>query len=319
MKGKVIALGIVFLILAAFCQFYLSCEGPKGPAGPTGSEGPRGPSGAGTKGYLARFVTDSTISNSSMFQDSATGNIGIGTIIPIAKLDVAGTAKTEDLTASRLYLDNSNADGARIVWRGGANGEQEYRARVFTNGALWFWPTNSDDQQVPGATLKLQLDGWILAEGNLRADQLWCGQTEQCASDLRWKENIKVLSNSLEKINLLRGVSFDWKKDSPQYGSGDKGKQLGLIAQEVKEIFPEVVSQDKGGYYYVSYDGLIPVLIEGLKEQQKTIEGQAISIQDLKQQLAKVDALEARLAKLESLQQDQDSEHAELSPGGGGK
>lgn len=84
------------------------------------------------------------------------------------------------------------------------------------------------------------------------------------SSDKNLKENIKTLDNSLEKVQNLRGVSFDWKKG----GSHD----LWLIAQEVEAVYPELVSTSENGLKSVKYANLVWVLIEAIKDQQTQIE-----------------------------------------------
>ena len=83
-------------------------------------------------------------------------------------------------------------------------------------------------------------------------------------SDKRLKKNITTLTGALDKVKALRGVNYEWKplQDYPE------GQQIGLIAQEVKGVVPEVVSERDDGYYGVAAAGLVPVLIEAIKEQQ---------------------------------------------------
>jgi hypothetical protein len=64
-------------------------------------------------------------------------------------------------------------------------------------------------------------------------------------------------------VRRLRGVSFEWREDMQ---SGHRGKDLGVIAQEVEEVFPELVHVDHRGYKTVNYLGLIAPLIEVVKE-----------------------------------------------------
>jgi len=99
-------------------------------------------------------------------------------------------------------------------------------------------------------------------------------------SDRRWKDNIQTLSNSLDKVQQLRGVSFDWKRDECADMNFPEGRQIGLIAQEVEEVIPEVVSTAAGGYKSIDYAKLVALLIEANKEQQKQID-------ELREQLAK--------------------------------
>jgi hypothetical protein len=81
-------------------------------------------------------------------------------------------------------------------------------------------------------------------------------------SDINLKENIKPLEDSLNKVLQLNGVSFDWKETQQP--------SVGVIAQELEKVFPELVKT--GENKSVNYNGLIGVLIEAVKEQQKQIE-----------------------------------------------
>jgi hypothetical protein len=81
-------------------------------------------------------------------------------------------------------------------------------------------------------------------------------------SDINLKENIRPLEDSLSKVLQLNGVSFDWKETQQP--------SVGVIAQELEEVFPELVRT--GENKSVNYNGLIGVLIEAVKEQQKQIE-----------------------------------------------
>ena len=99
-------------------------------------------------------------------------------------------------------------------------------------------------------------------------------QTIGASSDRRLKTNINPLPSTLSKILQLRPVSFQFK-DPTTYGSGTK---LGLIAQEVEPVFPEVVSSD-GDNYSVDYAAIVVPLIKSVQERQA-------QINDLKQELA---------------------------------
>ncbi|MDM8562495.1 tail fiber domain-containing protein [Candidatus Marithioploca araucensis] len=80
-------------------------------------------------------------------------------------------------------------------------------------------------------------------------------------SDQRLKQNIQPLENALAKVDQLRGVSFEWK-DAKQ----GTGTQIGVIAQEVETVLPELVSTDNDGYKSVAYGKLTAVLVEAVKE-----------------------------------------------------
>ena len=85
-------------------------------------------------------------------------------------------------------------------------------------------------------------------------------------SDKRLKKDIKPLQSSLDKIQLLEGVSYHWKTEEyPEWGFKET-KQIGLVAQNVEDVIPELVSTDSKGYKAVSYDKLTAVLVEAVKE-----------------------------------------------------
>ena len=100
------------------------------------------------------------------------------------------------------------------------------------------------------------------------------------ASDARLKKDIIRIQNPLQKITQLNGYTYHWKNEQ-----SDKNLQTGVLAQEVQKLFPELVSQNKDGMLAVNYSGLIPVMIESIKEQQTIIEKQQQQIDELKKYL----------------------------------
>jgi len=91
-------------------------------------------------------------------------------------------------------------------------------------------------------------------------------------SDVRLKENIKPIESALDKVKQMQGVEFNKINSST--------KEIGVVAQEIEKIIPELVLEDKEGIKSVAYGNITAVLIEAIKEQQKQIE-------ELKQQLNK--------------------------------
>lgn len=84
-----------------------------------------------------------------------------------------------------------------------------------------------------------------------------------CYSDKTLKTNVEALDESLNKITQLNGVQFDWK---------DTGvHSIGMIAQEVEDIIPEIVS-DIDNKKTINYISLIPILVEAIKELKQEIE-----------------------------------------------
>ncbi len=90
-------------------------------------------------------------------------------------------------------------------------------------------------------------------------------------SDVRLKQNIASLEDALTKVLLLQAVTFNWKFDEfPEMGFGTQ-TQIGLIAQEVERVYPELVTVDADGYRSIDYASLTPILLEAIKEQQVSI------------------------------------------------
>ena len=102
-------------------------------------------------------------------------------------------------------------------------------------------------------------------------------------SDIRLKTKIATLTNILEKIQSIRGVSYEFKEKN-KYASGI---QIGLIAQELQIEFPELVTRGNNGYLKVNYTQLTAVLLQAIKEQQLQITYQQQEIDQIKKQIAR--------------------------------
>ena len=110
-------------------------------------------------------------------------------------------------------------------------------------------------------------------------------------SDIRYKRSISNVSNALELVSRLRGVTFDWRTDEFPERKFSEKRQIGFIAQELIDVLPSVVTEDTDGYYSVDYARITPLLVEAIKElktENNTKE----------QQIAE---LQARLETLEKL------------------
>ena len=96
-------------------------------------------------------------------------------------------------------------------------------------------------------------------------------------SDIRLKTGIETLKDSLETLMKLEVVEYDWNGNlnETEYEYFEKNKNLhtiGLIAQNVRQYYPEVVELGSNGYYSLNYTKLNSVLVEAIKEQQLFIE-----------------------------------------------
>ncbi|MCF8256109.1 MAG: tail fiber domain-containing protein [Flavobacteriales bacterium] len=101
-------------------------------------------------------------------------------------------------------------------------------------------------------------------------------------SDERLKVNFASIDGALEKVLSMAGKYYDWRTlEFPNMGLSE-GRQVGVIAQEMEKILPEVVTTGEDGYKAVEYGHIVPVLIEAIKEQQAIIAGQQEEITALK-------------------------------------
>jgi len=114
---------------------------------------------------------------------------------------------------------------------------------------------------------------YVAGEGWLYANGAWFG------SDIKLKDNIKPLKNSLDKVLKLQGISYNFKKeercptcDSNTIVESDMKTEIGLIAQDVEKTVPEVVRNiGKDNLKAIAYQNIVALLIEAIKEQQSQI------------------------------------------------
>jgi hypothetical protein len=182
------------------------------------------------------------------------GNLGLGSNVlhPEYVLDIGARARIRhnvNKTAG-LFFDDSNNHPEGFV---GMRSDNEIG---FFNGDKWsFWMDNAGNAHIAGSNYN--------------------------TSDARLKKDLSPLVNSLAKLSALRGYQYFWK-DSTK----DQTVQTGLIAQEVETSFPELVKTDDQGYKSINYMGLIPHLIESVKELKLANQELKASVEKLRIQNA---------------------------------
>ena len=204
---------------------------------------------------LATGTTTSNLTDTTKFMiDNSTGNVGIGTgsSTPSEKLHVLGNTRLQGI----VYIGANNPGGgdndAAYLRYHVHSGETTELQLVCTNDAA------DDIGLYPGNTIG-GLSGGI---GEVNCYGKVNAPSFNATSDIRHKENIVELKNSLEKITSLRAVNYNLK-ETPNV------KAAGLIAQEVDEIIPEAISKKKEDKWTLDYNTITGYLVDCIKELKK--------------------------------------------------
>ncbi len=263
-------------------------------------------SGAGSLGIRLGLGGSGVVVSSAGVMAILEGNVGIGLVSPSAKLQILGGAimpaagnsptagiqfpfdpggGSGDAAFIRYYVESGETTKLMI----GCTNDADDRIGFYQFGAERLTLYNGNvgiGTATPGYKLDVNGGDLMVRNGILRSgtrsnfilalqgdrnlvlydndSPVWSSGTN--VSDIELKKDILPIKNALEKIKALRGVCFFWKDES--YG---KGEQIGMVAQEVEGIIPQMVSTVKDTKL-VHYQGLVPVLVEAIKEQQREIE-----------------------------------------------
>jgi|SRR6056300_394805 hypothetical protein len=192
----------------------------------------------------------------------------LGNYFYSSSLESAGTVLVLHYTSS-IEVPVNNSSHRVPLLKGVLNGGPRRVAYFSSSEAI----TSSQGFIVDGTKVGINVDESISS----LSYQLQVSGSVQCTSlfqtsDERLKTNVKSIDDALTKIVSSRGVSFD----------RDNGiKEVGVIAQEIENTVPEVVSKDENDYLSVNYSGLVGVLIEAVKEQQELIQTLFDRVQNL--------------------------------------
>ena len=201
-------------------------------------------------GFQTIFNQGGNNSRSEVMRITSTG-LGIGRTAPDYK----------------LVVSNSNNEGIEFGpgYTSGANLFQSYnRTNSQYVRADWVASTH---QWYQGDTASVEVRMSLTGSGVLtvKNDIVAYGSP----SDIRLKENIKPIESALDKVSKLQGVTFDWKKSDSIL---DIKEDIGFIAQDVQKVVPELVRESEGGMLSMRHQGIAPILLEAIKEQQKQID-----------------------------------------------
>ena len=107
----------------------------------------------------------------------------------------------------------------------------------------------------------------IDASGNIRAI---ADVIAYSSSDKTFKDELSIIENPLDKIKNINGYNFTWNNKQTTYESGKK--DIGVVAQEIEKVLPEIVNTREDGSKAVKYDKIVALLIEGIKELKDEVE-----------------------------------------------
>lgn len=229
------------------------------------------------------------------------GKVGIGTVSPNSTLQVVSDDETVQPfrvavagTSLPLYRFSINTNGGTVI---GTNSSTAAPDRgLYVYGDVVIGTTAPTQKLDVNGNARFRAIGSGAYSGPV--NRMTDGTLTTATSDRRLKDNITPLEGCLNNVLKLQGVSFTWKDPA------EKGRKIGFIAQEVEEIFPELVfTNPTDGYKGINYAEMTAVLTEALKEQQKIIE--ALTVKDQEntetiQQLQKdIEQIKAMLNKQE--------------------
>ncbi|MDA0376113.1 MAG: tail fiber domain-containing protein, partial [bacterium] len=251
--------------------------------------------------------------------------IGIGTDVPATSLHIeAGTLTVDNATAGQtthiqlrddssnnagfLHMGGDNTDGA-FINAGGTPDKLSIKANGITKMTVGTTGINIGTGTPNDA---LDVEGDIDVTGCFQTDDTTTvGGT--CLSDVRLKENIVPLEGMLGKVELLNPVQFDWKAGAPEHGTS-----VGLIAQELEQVFPHLVSDQEDGFKKIRFGiEMQMVVIAALKELVTNVRNSEIDILSFGSSLGETMGLFAsRLTNLEKRVEDIENHLPELGENG---
>lgn len=225
-----------------------------------------------------------------IYGDFSSDRVGINTATPAASLDVNGTAMfTTGGSGGPLTIGTPQGQTGICIGqthRADIRFNDNYLligARVNTSppdivDSIIIHPYDVGGAKVgigsdPGSSSPYKLD----VAGSVHATSF------PSSSDARFKSNVHQLVGVLDKLRMVRGVSFEWNELYNSLGRSTGRKELGLIAQEIEKVFPELVTRwGDEDYRAVDYGRFTAVLLEAIKEQQSEIESLKKDIAEIK-------------------------------------
>ncbi len=220
--------------------------------------------------------------------------IGAESLVKLKSLHSGKTDSNTAIGSQSLSRMTSGSENVAIGYRAGLNNTRGSGNVYIGNGSGCEKPCQENNMLyiansararsvlISGdfSTHEVNINGSLHASGNLTQN-----------SDERLKKDIKPLTHALDAILQLQGKTYRWKEDTTFANKAD----IGLVAQEVEKVFPELVAENEQGYKGIAYSKLTAVLIEAIKEQQEAFTRDVADLEDA------ITVLEAENAQLKAM------------------
>jgi len=204
-------------------------------------------------GYLGGLNQALTTTSDALFNKVQSNNPDLthgGHVAINSSYDGSGWGTNKGI--GRITFGTLDSNSARTV--GTIEVKQEDNGSTYPDETYMVFKTTAAADVNAEEKMRLSADGNLTVKGDVVA---------YSSSDRRLKDEIIPISNPIEKINSIGGYSFVWNSEKQNIY---KGKDYGVIAQEIEEVLPELVTTRENGYKAVKYDKIISLLIEGIKE-----------------------------------------------------
>ena len=170
-----------------------------------------------------------------------------------------------------------DADGADIVLKDGGTHFGSFKRvtsdlviKSETSNKHLLLKGNDGGATITALDLDMENAGNALFNANISGSQIEASGDVIAfgSSDERLKDNIQPITEPLWKVSQIGGYTFDWNDKQDTY----EGHDVGVVAQEIHKVLPEVVAERSNGYLGVKYEKIVPLLIESIKELKKEVD-----------------------------------------------
>ena len=209
-------------------------------------------------------------------------NVQFANIIATATASLAKISGSLIESEGDFTLDSSgdiilDADGTDIILKDGGTSfgsfkraSSDFIIKAETADKDILFKGTDDSTTITALTLDMSEGGNAQFLGNISGSQIEASGDVIAfgSSDRELKDNIQPIENPLDKMDKIGGYTFDWNDKQDTY----KGHDIGVVAQEIQSVLPEIVATRANGYLGVKYEKIVPLLIESIKELNKKIE-----------------------------------------------